>query len=113
MKADVIRKKEDFNRLRIKGKSVGSRYAVLVYLPNGLDYSRKAFLASKKVGNSIVRHRATRLLRESFRLIEKEYALPNCMDFLLIARTTIKDCKCADVKKSIEAAMVKAGLIKK
>lgn len=111
-KDEVLRNKSDFDRLRSLGKSVKSRYAIIVYLKNGRDFNRKAFLASKKIGNSVERHRAARLLRESFRLIEKEYAISNGIDFLLIARSSIKDLKCADVKKNIEAAMKNAGLLK-
>ena len=110
-KDEVLRNKKDFDRLRSHGKTVKSKYAIIVYLKNGLDNNRKAFLASKKIGNSVERHRAARLMRESFRLIEKEYVISNGIDFLLIARASIKDLKCADVKKNIEAAMRKAGLI--
>ena len=107
----TLRNKEDFDRLHKKGKSVGSRYVVLVSLKNDLPYSRKAFLASKKVGNSVRRHRAVRLMRESYRQIEKDKGMPVGYDFLFIARSTITDSKCADVKKSIEAALKRADLI--
>ena len=108
----TLRNKEDFDRLHKKGKSVGSRYVVMISLKNDLHYSRKAFLASKKVGNSVQRHRAVRLMRESFRQIQKESGLPDGYDFLFIARSTITDSKCADVKKSIEAAVKRAGVLK-
>ena len=106
----TLRNKEDFTRLHKHGKSVGSRFVVMVSLKNDLPYNRRAFLASKKVGNSVQRHRAVRLMRESFRQIEKDNQMPVGYDFLFIARSTIIDSKCADVKKSIEAALKRASL---
>ena len=107
----ILRNKEDFNRLFKKGKSAPSKYVVMIHTENGLPYSRRAFLASKKVGNSVQRHRAVRLMRESFRQIDREYSVKEGKDFLFIARSTILDLKCADVKKSIEAAMKREGCI--
>ena len=107
----VIRNREDFSRLFKKGKSVPSKCVVMILTDNGLPYSRRAFLASKKVGNSVQRHRAVRLMRESFRQISGEYSLQEGKDYLFIARSTILDLKCADVKKSIEAAMKREGCI--
>ncbi len=106
---DILRNQKDFDRLYNKGKSSGSRYVVLLYLKNGLSCKRKAFLASKKVGNSVQRNRARRLMKESYRQIEG--FLPDGYDLLFIARNTINDSKCADVKKSIEAAAKRAGLL--
>lgn len=109
-KKDILRKEEDFARLRKQGRSFGSRHVVFVCLENEYEFNRKAFLASKKVGNSVQRHRAVRLMRESFRQIEKEKVLPQGYDLLFIARKSINDLKCADVKESIEAAMSRASL---
>ena len=108
---DILRNKEDFARLFKKGKSVPSKYIVLVYIKNDLPEKRKAFLASKKVGNSVERHRALRLMREAYRQTEKERDLAVGHDFLFIARNSILNVKCADVKKDIEAALKRAGLI--
>ena len=47
---------------------------------------------------------------DAFRQIEKDNGMPVGYDFLFIARSTIIDSKCADVKKSIEAAVKRAGL---
>ena len=108
---DILRNKSDFDRLRSKGKSYPGKHIVLVCLKNEFEFNRKAFLASKKVGNSVVRHRAARLMREALRQIEKEQVIPQGYDLLFIARNTILDSKCADVKKSIEAAMKRAKFI--
>ncbi len=106
---DIIRNQKDFDRLYRKGKSSGSRYVVILYVKNGLTCCRKAFLASKKVGNSVQRNRARRLMKEAFRQTEERIA--QGYDILFIARNTINESKCADVKKSIEAAAKRAGLL--
>ncbi len=105
----ILRDQKDFDLLFKRGRSAGSRFVVLVYRKNGLPYNRKAFLASKKVGKSVVRNRARRLMREAFRQMED--SLPKGYDLLFIARNTIQDSKCADVKKSIEAATKRAGIL--
>ena len=102
LKKNVLRKQEDFNRIYKKGKSVGDRYVVVFCLKNNLGYNRISYLASKKVGNSVRRNRARRLMRESIKLIGN---IPLSYDFIIIARNTINGRKCADVKKSIEAAL--------
>ena len=109
-KPDILRNQKDFDNLHRRGKSSGSKYVVLVCVKNHLTYNRKAFLASKKVGNSVMRNRARRLMKAAFS--ELEASLPVGYDLLFIARNTITDSKCADVKKSIEAAAKRAGLIR-
>jgi ribonuclease P protein component len=105
LKQNVLRKRTDFSAIYNKGKSLGERYIVLFYRKNDLPYSRTAFLASKKVGNSVERNRARRLMKESIRT--SQVNLPDGYDFIFIARNTILNTKCADVKKSIEAAIKK------
>jgi len=108
LKPNVLRKKKDFAAIYNKGKSVGERYVVLFFRKNNLDYNRTAFLASKKVGNSVSRNRARRLMKESYRELEKN--LERGYDIIWIARNTIVNLKCADVKKSMEAAIRKSGI---
>ena len=105
----VLRRDDDFKRIYKQGKSTGGRYVVVFCRKNGLDYNRLAYLASKKVGNSVQRNRARRLMRESMRQIGP---LEQGFDIILIARNTINDRKCADVKKSIETALRKLKIKK-
>jgi len=109
-KPDVLRNRKDFDNLYRKGKSSGSKYVVVFFVKNGLDFSRKAFLASKKVGNSVARNRARRLMKEAFRQLEGD--LPSGYDVLFIARNTIHEAKCDDVLRSIRGIFKKAGFIK-
>ena len=111
LKKNVLRKKSDFASIYRRGKSVGDRYVVIFYKKNHLPYNRTAFVASKKVGNSVRRNRAIRLMKESYRL--SEYSVPQGYDFIFIARNTITDRKCAEVQKSLESAMKKTGVLEK
>ena len=88
LKRNVLRKKSDFSAIYNKGKSVGDRYVVLFYRKNGLTYNRTGFLASKKVGNSVIRHRITRLIRESYRL--NEHLFVRGLDIVVVARPGAK-----------------------
>jgi len=108
LKREVLRKKEDFNRVYRKGRSLGERVIVLFYRSNGLPYNRTAFLASRKVGNSVQRNRAKRLMRESWRMLEKEVSLG--YDLIIIARNTINGKTCAQVQQSLERGLRKAKL---
>ena len=109
VRPDVLRYKRDFDRLYKKGRSAGDRYVVVFYIANGTPFVRHAFLASKKVGGAVVRNRARRLMRESFRKIEKE--IKPGRDVLFIARGTISGCSCAEVEDSLRSALAKGGLL--
>ena len=60
----------------------------LYYRKNDLEYNRLGISVSKKVGNSVVRHRTTRLIRESYRLNQDN--LKTGYDMVVIARQTAK-----------------------
>ena len=99
LKKEILRKKSDFDAIYRAGRSVPDKYVVLFLRKNDLPYSRTAFLASKKVGNSVQRNRAKRLMRESYRLNEDKFSAG--YDIIFIARNTINGRKLRDVEKSI------------
>ena len=71
LKENVLRRDCDFNTVYKYGKSTASKYLVLFYMKNRKEFTKTAFLASKKVGNSVARNRARRLIRESYRNLSK------------------------------------------
>jgi ribonuclease P protein component len=50
-----------------QGRSAANALLVVRLSPNGLDRSRFCFVASKRVGNAVVRNRVKRRLREVMR----------------------------------------------
>lgn len=101
----MLSRQKDFDAVYNKGRSAASRYIVLFYLKNSLGYSRISFLASKKVGNSVKRHRATRLMREALRLSGQ--VIKPGYDLVVVARNTINDAGCDDVMQSLVSVLKK------
>ena len=71
--SESLKKNRDFQLVYKKGTSFANRYLVMYVLKNQLDRNRIGISVSKKVGNSVVRHHLTRLLRESYRLNEEKF----------------------------------------
>jgi ribonuclease P protein component len=109
LRNNVLRNQADFDAVYKKGRSVGDKYVVVFYLKNGLDHNRTGFLASKKVGNSVKRNRARRLIRESYRHIKD--IIPCGYDIIIIARNTINDKSFMEVDNSISHAFRRTGLL--
>ena len=86
---ETLRKNSDFRSVYNKKKSFGDRYLVMYIKENGTDTIRLGVSVSKKVGNSIVRHRLARLIRESFRL--ESHRITRGLDIVVVARTSLSD----------------------
>ena len=85
----IIKKKNrDFRLVYKEGKSCANKYLVMYIRENHSDVNRLGISVSKKVGNSIVRHRLTRLIRESYRLQEERFRCG--LDIIVIARIGAK-----------------------
>ena len=82
-----------------EGNSKANRYLVLYYRKNDLEYNRLGISVSKKVGNSVVRHRITRLIRESYRLNEPLFC--NGLDIVVIARASAKGKSYQEIESAL------------
>ena len=84
--SDSLKKNHQFQFVYKNGKSFANRYLVMYIKENGTDRNRIGISVSKKVGNSIVRHRVTRLIRESYRLHEAIFN--SGLDIVIVARAS-------------------------
>ena len=69
--SESLKKNIDFRTVYRHGLSYVDRYLVMYIMDNKTEKNRLGISVSKKVGNSVVRHRLTRLIRESYRLNEE------------------------------------------
>ena len=87
--SESLKKSKDFQNVYNKGNSYANRLLVMYVLENHTDKNRLGISVSKKVGNSVIRHHVTRLIRESYRLQEDMFN--SGLDIVVIARSTARD----------------------
>ena len=86
---ETLKKNSEFKSVYQAKHSYANKYIIMYILQNGTDTNRLGVSVSKKVGNSIVRHRLARLIREAFRLNVTQVA-PG-YDVVVIAIEGIKE----------------------
>ena len=101
--SDSLKKNRDFQNVYSKGRSYANRMLVMYVLDNHTENNRLGISVSKKVGNSVIRHRITRLIRESYRLQEDMFN--SGLDIVVIARGIARDA----TYKQIESAIAHLG----
>ena len=90
---DSLKSNLNFRKVYKNGKSRANKYLVMCVLKNTeMDdvpkRNRLGISVSKKVGNSVVRHRVKRLIKESYRLNEEMFN--SGLDIVVIARDSAK-----------------------
>lgn len=105
--SESLKKNKDFQTVYRQGKSYANKYLVLYIMENQTEKNRVGISVSKKVGNSVVRHHLTRLIRESYRL--QEECFQRGYDLVVIARQSAKDV----TYKEMESALIHLGKLHK
>ncbi|WP_313581000.1 ribonuclease P protein component [Lacrimispora sp.] len=93
-----IKKSRDFQEVYQTGRSLANRLLVMYVRKTDRSETRIGISVSRKVGNSVVRHRITRLIRESFRLHEE--MVEAGLDIVVVVRSAAKE----ENYKTIESA---------
>ena len=97
--SESLKKNSDFKNVYTRGKSYANKYLVMYMLENDQDINRLGISVSKKVGNSVVRHRITRLVRESYRLHENIFN--SGLDMVVVARKGASTVKYAEIESAL------------
>lgn len=76
----------DFQRVFARRCCVGDKVLAVFVDRNGLEYSRLAVVASRRLGKAVARNRIKRLIREAFRVLQHD--LPGGLDIICVPKRT-------------------------
>ena len=103
-------KNSEFQKVYKSGKSKANKYLVMVLNKRERGPNRYGFSVSKKVGNSVVRHRVTRLLRESVR--KNDAQLMKSYNIIIVARNTAKGKNFNEIDSAVRHLCKLHGILK-
>lgn len=98
-----IKKNREFQSIYRGGTSHANRLLVMYVTENEQGVNRIGISVSKKVGNSVVRHHITRLIREIFRLNNDR--IKAGVNIIVVARPAAKKFRLQTFGKCLSALM--------
>lgn len=105
----TLKKNREFQHVYRTGKSMSSRIMVLVFSRTKRGSLRIGFSVSKKIGNSVMRNRVKRRMRECFRQNMPEVITGYSLIF--IARGDIVAASYQQIEKSMRLLLEKSRLL--
>ena len=105
-----MKKTNDFRNVYKNGKSYADKYLVVYVWKNNSSYNKLGISCSKKIGNSVVRHRFARLVREVYRLHEDVFN--SGLDIVVVARACASDASFFDIESALLSLAGKARIMK-
>ena len=97
--SESLKKNSYFQNVYKHGRSYANRFFVMYVLENKTETNRLGISVSKKVGNSVIRHHITRLVREAYRLQEEMFE--NGLDIVVIARAAAKNITYRETEEAL------------
>jgi len=94
-----LRKNSQFSECYRAHISFADKYFVMYVRKNGESINRVGVSVSKKIGNSVVRHRVKRLIKEAFRNSEKMFN--SGLDIVFVARKNAAEMSYDEAIKSL------------
>ena len=107
---ESLKKNKDFKEVYQNGSHCADKTIVLHVKKNGTTENRLGISVSKKVGNSVVRHRVKRLVKEAYRINESSFQTG--FDLVFSARPDAKDCTYKKIESVIRRLLKKQGVMK-
>ncbi|MEK6321419.1 MAG: ribonuclease P protein component [Acidobacteriota bacterium] len=102
-----ILKRDVFRRVYEKGRKIQFRYFTAFVLPKQEGTARIGITATRKIGNSVERNRARRLVREAFR--KNKWLVPHGVDIVINVKRSLVEAAYSDFESEFTTFLQRAG----
>lgn len=109
-KINRLRSNMEFKKIYSNGKNYWNRNLVLYVRKNDLGYTRVGYSITKKIGNSVVRNKIRRRMKEIYRLRYDE--LENNYDLIFIPKKNVVDISYDELESAMIHILKLAGILK-
>ena len=106
-KNDRILKRDVFRRVYEEGRKIQFRYFTAFVLAKETDGARIGITTTRKMGNSVERNRARRLVREAFR--RNKWLVPQGVDIVINAKRSLVKAAYRDFESEFITFLQRAG----
>ena len=104
-KKEHLTKRPQFEQVMDQGqKHQIENFCTVFFLPNGLDRQRLGVIASKKIGNAVVRNLAKRKIREVFRQLK--HRMEPALDIVVISGKDMVTLPYKVIEKKLSNALL-------
>ena len=123
MKCVAVKENHLYQKAYTKGKKAVGRYTVVYVMkdlkasllkrahPLKVSINRVGLTVTKKIGGAVIRNRVKRILREGYRLCEKELPLRRGRIVIIVAREAAKSAKSTDIYSEMKKQFASLGML--
>ncbi len=106
-----LRKNAQFSEVYRLQNSFADRFLIMYVRKNGESFNRVGVSISKKVGNSVVRHRIKRLVKEAFRNSEEMFN--SGLDIVIVAKKSAAEMSYKEAEESLMGLAASHRILKR
>ena len=106
-KENRVLKRGEFREIYETGRKIQARFFTAFVRGRADEEKRLGITSTRKIGNSVVRNRTRRLLREVFR--KNKYRVPSGIDIVLNVKSALLEATYQDLEGDFIAFLERAG----